>query len=118
MQKQHFIFKIKSNYLPKFINDYIKSGVIDYTISWLDIFNIDQKYFRKIKIQSIEKRISNDDKQLLDYLTNDNFTHLISQEEVDIKVRDYSSNRSGPKGAQGPPGNYYVPPKKFNAGLL
>jgi hypothetical protein len=114
MQKQHFIFKIKNEYLPQFINDNIKSGIIDYTINWLGIFNVDQKYFRKIKIESIEKRISNTDKQLLEYLTDDKYTLLISQEDVDLKVRN-SSSGGCPTGVQGQQG---VTGKKFNAGLL
>lgn len=38
-------------------------------------------YLRKLKIEKIENRITENERNLLDYLTNDNFTHMLTEKE-------------------------------------
>ena len=101
MQKQYFIFKIKNEYLPEFIKNSIILGKIN--SSFHGIYHIEHKYFRKLKIQNIENNISSDDKVLLEYIINENFTHLLTQEEF-IKRSSINKPTSGASGSIGATG--------------
>lgn len=85
MINQYFKFKIKNEYLPSIVNDYIKNKIItqtrDIVIPVDTIYMIKLTYLRKLKIEKIENRITNNERILLDYLTNDNFTHMLTEKE-------------------------------------
>ena len=97
--EQHFIFKIKSQYLPKFITEYERNGKFK---SSGVINTIDIKFFRKLKIQKIENDISEEDKKFLDYLLNDDFVDLLTEEEYNNLTAKYS----GARGSSGTSGTY------------
>jgi len=101
MQKQHFTFKMKYEYLPQFIKDVIDDRKIEY--SAYDIYFINQKYLRKLKIENIENKIKVNDKKLLEYLINEDVVQFLTQEEVQNKLR-YNSGASGSQGTSGTSG--------------
>ena len=99
MANQYFKFKLKDEFLPKIINEYIQNGKIkceyyDYAgrPSLSAIYYIEFKYFRKLKIQNIMKDISKEEKELLEFLINESFTKLITLQEYE------SLKNSGPIG--------------------
>jgi hypothetical protein len=94
---QYFIIKIKDEFLPEVIIEYIKNGKIcadenanyrlfPHTSRVNIIYYIDKKYFRKLKIQSIENSISENEKQLLEFLINKNINRLLTQEEYNTNI--------------------------------
>jgi hypothetical protein len=103
MENQYFIFKLKDEYLPDFIkvernikkNNYLNN-----------IYYIEKKYFRKLKIQNIENTISENEKKVLEFLINENFTHLLTQEEYEKKNKSQGwSSSSGATGYAGVSGS-------------
>ena len=82
MENQYFIFKIKNEYMPNYI---INNNLLKHN-KW-SIYSINLKDFRKLKIQNIEGTISTEDKRLVEYLINDNFTHLLTQKEYEEKTK-------------------------------
>ena len=96
MINQYFIFKIKDEYLPDIISKYIKEEKIHHdhhdNVSYYDhIYCIDQKYFRKLKIQNIENSISEDDKKVLEFLINMDLVKMLTQEEYNEKIKTSGS---------------------------
>lgn len=102
--EQHFEFKIKDQYLPKFINDYRKDGKIK--SSPFRYYTIDIKYFRKLKLQNITNTISEEDKLFIEYLINDNFVQMLTEEESKTIMRNSTSGYSGSQGVSGVSGSY------------
>ena len=67
-----------------------------------DIYGIDIKYLRKLKIKSIEKSISEEDK-LIKYLLNQDFVIFLTKEEIDNIIKS-PVGKTGFAGATGIPG--------------
>ena len=103
MDKQYFITKIKDEYLPQVIKDNILNGKIQ-KYSYFSIFYIDKKYLRKIKIKNIEETLSQNEQILLDFLLNDNFTHMLTNVEFEEKTKKTSWGSSGVSGVSGTSG--------------
>lgn len=99
--EQAIIFKLKDEYLPNFIKEYIQQKKITFSYK-MYVYTISQKLFRKLKIQNIENSISNEDKLVFDFLSNDIFTKILSQKEYDAL---YKSGMSGTAGTAGYTGN-------------
>jgi len=117
MKKQYFRFKIKDYFLPKNILNYININKVKREYG--DIYYVDNKYLRKLKIENIENNISNENKLFLEYLIDERFIQLVSDEEY-IKISSStttwttgfshsggisgSSGQSGFSGVSGPVG--------------
>jgi hypothetical protein len=104
MENQYFIFKIKDAFLPEVIKEYQRRNILK-QFSWSDIYSLDKKYFRKIKILNIENRISEEEKSLLEFLINESFTKILSTSEFEGMNSGYrtsaSSSTSGWSGTAG-----------------
>lgn len=99
MNNQHFIFKNKDKYLPFIITKSIKNKIIKRDL--LDVFYIDKKYLRKLKILNIEDKNSDDDKILLEYLINDSFVDMFSEEKYNNYIKNFSTSGNSQQGSQG-----------------
>jgi hypothetical protein len=97
MINQYFTVKI-DEFLPKIIKHNISLGKISQSTLY-NIFFIDQKYLRKLKIQNIEGSISEDDKDLLEFLINKDLleflinkdlTKFITKDEYELKLKNAS----------------------------
>ena len=104
MNSQYFKFKIKDEYLPTIIHIFIQDGKIK--IERGSVLSIDLKYFRKLKIQNIENSISEDDKVVLEFLINRDFTILLTPSEYESLYTKFAgiygvSGTSGSVGVSG-----------------
>lgn len=104
---QYFITKIKDEYLPQVMKDNISNGRIR-RYTYFTIFYIDKKYLRKIKIKNIENSLDEEEKALLDFLLNENFTDMLTMTEFEEKTKNgswggtsYSSGMSGSSATSG-----------------
>lgn len=100
MENQYFIFKLKDDFLPEVIKEYQRRKILK-QFSWSDIYFLDKKYFRKLKIQNIEERISEEEKSLLEFLINESFTKILNNSEIEGLSKRYNSYSSSSSGASG-----------------
>jgi hypothetical protein len=111
MEKQYFMFKIKEQYLPDVIRQNI--GKCLYKDAYTYTYYIDKKYLRKLKIKNIENDISEENKILINYLINDNFIDMISNE----RYKMYFENGKCPSGPTGISGSTGISGPKGISGL-
>jgi len=106
MINKYFIFKIKDEFLPITIREYIQNGKIcsDQNSYYNNIYYINQKYLRKLKIQNIENTISEDEKIVLEFLINTDLTQFLTQKQYEEKIQHYTYGHSGTSGAMGTSG--------------
>jgi len=99
---QYLIFKLKDEFLPDIIKEYIKKEIINWDRKSWRAHYIDQKFFRKIKIQNIDETISIEEKKIFDFLMNSDFTKLLTNEEYEsLKINSGTSGTSGFSGTSG-----------------
>ena len=79
MKNQYFIFKLKDQYLP----EVVKKCKELKRYFWTEMYEMDKRYFRKLKIQNIEQKISDDEKTLLEFLINTDYTVVLTQLEFE-----------------------------------
>jgi len=116
MEQQYFIPKHKDEYLPEIVNEMMLSGRIQRVYPWNNsILSIEKRFFRKLKIQNIENRLTGDNKKLLDVLIDEKFTHLLTPSEYKKRTTTQSSSgfsgtwgMSGTSGVSGVSGGYGV----------
>ena len=102
MNEQYFETKLKDKFLPKIVIENIENGKLKAFNTWnLNVLIIDKKYLRKIKIQNIEKKISEDDKLLLEFLLNDNYVNMLSNSEAEKLNKSSGSGTSWTSGMSG-----------------
>ena len=111
MNEQYFETKLKDKFLPKIVIENIENGKLKAFNTWnLNVLIIDKKYLRKIKIQNIEKKISEDDKLLLEFLLNDNYVNMLSNSEVEKLNKgsgtSWTSGATGMSGVSGVSGTW------------
>jgi len=80
---QYFDIKLKEEYLPDFITKFLHEGKIKYITH--GVYEIDQKYFRKLKLQNIQNDILEDEKKLVEFLINEKFVKFLTKEEFSKK---------------------------------
>ena len=86
--KNYFKFKTKDEYLPEFIKDCIQNNSIIY--HGAQIYTVDNKLIRKLKIEKLENKISDKDKEFLNYMISDIFIYYLTEEDCEkIKFYDY-----------------------------
>jgi len=98
---QYFIFKSKNEYLPFIIKESIRNSTIRKDLIVMDAYYIDKKYLRKLKIRNIEDKNSDNDKLLLEYLINDSFVDMLSEEKYNASKRYSTSGYAGYQGTTG-----------------
>jgi hypothetical protein len=96
MKEQYFITKLKDEFLPVCFFESIEKGKIKSFYPWNNaLFFIELKFLRKIKIQNIQNDIDSDDKLLLEFLLNDNFVKMLTDEESKITIDKFNYSSSG-----------------------
>lgn len=98
---QYFEIKLRNEFVPEIIQNSINSGKLKKHNWYSQFVMIDQKYFRKIKIENIENRLEGDDKILLNFLLNENYVKLLSKEEFEKKTLASTTGYSSSTGATG-----------------
>lgn len=98
---QYFEIKLRNEFVPEIIQNSINSGKLKKHNWYSQFVMIDQKYFRKIKIENIENRLEGDDKILLNFLLNENYVKLLSKEEFENRTKATSTGYSGVSGVSG-----------------
>lgn len=102
MKAQYFITKLKDEFLPDVIFDSIEKKKIKSCYPWnYTLFIIEQKYLRKIKIQNIQNGIDAEDKLLLEFILNDNFVKMLTDEESKKLIDKLSYNKYSSSGTAG-----------------
>ena len=111
--KNYFKFKTKDEYLPEFIKDCIQNNSIIY--HGAQIYTVDNKLIRKLKIEKLENKISDKDKEFLNYMISDIFIYYLTEEDCE-KIKhnqSYTTNTttffnglSGSSGGSGSSGTY------------
>lgn len=106
---QYFIFKVKYNYLPEYIREYINSDKI-LKEPGTDIYYISKREFRKLKLKNIQNELEDDDKKVIEYLINENFIDFLTEDQFKQLVKRQSwygmSGISGVSGVSGSSGTF------------
>lgn len=106
---QYFIFKVKYNYLPEYIREYINSDKI-LKEPGTDIYYISKREFRKLKLKNIQNELEDDDKKVIEYLINENFIDFLTEDQFKQLVKRQSwygmSGTSGVSGVSGSSGTF------------